>query len=110
MTRDEMLEILETLAHGADPETGEVLPDTSPYNDARVVRALFLAIGELRMREPEARAPRDGKRSERETHGRAGQAWTAEEERELADEFDQGIAIDELPRGTSARAVRSRRG
>jgi hypothetical protein len=46
--------VLETLAAGVNPETGEVFPLDSPYQQARVVRALFHAIeccksfGELR--------------------------------------------------------------
>ena len=107
MTGDEMLDILEALAHGADPETGEALPETSPYNAPHVVRALFLAIRELEaMRETKAKA-------QRREPARANEAWSAKEERELADAFDQGSAIAELatrhqrtPRAIEARLIR----
>lgn len=106
MTRDEMLDILEALAHGADPETGEALPETSPYNAPHVVRALFLAIRELE-------SMREAKASSRREPARANEAWSAKEESELASAFDQGVVIAELavrhertPRAIEARLIR----
>ncbi|EGU61756.1 hypothetical protein VINI7043_21551 [Vibrio nigripulchritudo ATCC 27043] len=39
---DRHLEIVEALANGINPQTGEVLPSESPYNSPDVIRALFL--------------------------------------------------------------------
>ena len=36
-------EIIEALANGIDPETGEILPAQSPVNNPQVIRALFVA-------------------------------------------------------------------
>lgn len=48
MTRQEALKILERLADGVDPVTGEVYGRNSPYQHATVVRALYRAITEMR--------------------------------------------------------------
>ena len=37
-------EILHALANGVDPVTGEVLPESSPYNNPAVIRALYHAL------------------------------------------------------------------
>lgn len=39
--------IIEALATGIDPITGEVLPDDSPVNEPQVIRALFTAANAL---------------------------------------------------------------
>lgn len=41
------LRIIEALANGADPTTGELLPESSPYNSPQVIRALFQALQAL---------------------------------------------------------------
>jgi len=41
------LEILQALAAGTDPITGEVFPADSPYNQPEIIRALFFAISQL---------------------------------------------------------------
>lgn len=42
------LEILQALAAGTDPVTGEIFPADSPYNQPEIIRALFFALDELR--------------------------------------------------------------
>jgi hypothetical protein len=41
------IRIVEALMDGFDPVTGEVLPQTSPYNCPEVIRALARALGAL---------------------------------------------------------------
>ncbi|MCL1079843.1 hypothetical protein D5R81_17085 [Parashewanella spongiae] len=41
MNQERIINIIETLANGVDPTTGEILPDSSPYNQPEVIRALF---------------------------------------------------------------------
>jgi len=41
MNQEQIISIIEALANGIDPLTGEVLPDTSPYNQPEIIRALF---------------------------------------------------------------------
>ncbi len=43
----EAKKIIDALANGIDPETGEVLPAQSTFNDPQVIRALFVALKAL---------------------------------------------------------------
>lgn len=47
MNNETALNILDGLANGVDPVTGEVLPAVSPYNHPDVIRALFFAVNHL---------------------------------------------------------------
>lgn len=83
------LRIIEALANGADPITGELLPDSSPYNHPKVVRALFQALKALeRLNE--------GERRQRTLPPNAGKPWTEEEDRLLSEEFDGGTPLKDL--------------
>ena len=42
-------EIVEMLADGVDPITGEVLPPDSHYNNPEIIRALFTVLRSVRM-------------------------------------------------------------
>lgn len=44
MDQKQTISVLEALANGVDPMTGEVLPAASPYNSPEVIRALFHAL------------------------------------------------------------------
>ncbi len=75
------LEILQALAAGTDPLTGEVFPAGNPYNQPEIIRALLFAINEL-----ESLAKK----------GNQGLAWSKEEEELLAERFGNGSKITEL--------------
>jgi len=75
------MEILQALAAGADPITGEVFPADSPYNQPEIIRALFFAVDELR-----AVAE----------NGNQGLAWDEQEDELLAERFTEGAKITEL--------------
>jgi hypothetical protein len=45
MERKEAKAVLELLAKGISPETGEMVAQESPFNEPRVIRALYMAIG-----------------------------------------------------------------
>ena len=53
---DTHLKIVEALANGIDPITGELLPSESPYNHPDVIRALFTTL-EL-AKNPAKKAPK----------------------------------------------------
>ena len=81
--------IVESLADGIDPETGEVLPGESPFNNPQVIRALFVASKAL---------DKLAKR-ERRAHGlphNAGKAWSDTEDKELLAAFDSGVSVKAL--------------
>ena len=106
MEISDALKIVQALAEGIDPTTGEVFPEGSPYNDPRVIRALFQALQAMeRAKEKERRA--------RELPGNTGKPWSDEEDRLLIQEFDAHVAIPEIAAkhhrtqgGISARLVR----
>ncbi len=102
----EALGILAALANGVHPTTGEVFPPASPYQQAEVVRALFVATRTLES------VGREGARA-RPLPGNVGKPWTAEEDQRLLAGFDAGRARDDIARshertvgGIEARLVK----
>ena len=81
--------IVETLASGIDPETGEVLPAQSTFNSPQVIRALFVAGKAL---------DSAAKRAERDNSlpGNAGRSWSDEEDKELLALFDSGAPVKSI--------------
>lgn len=89
MQTSDALKILQALADGADPQTGEIFPENSPYQHPQVVRALMVAIRALEQQ-------RENPTRNRRLPENAGKAWKAEEESELCRGFDEGTPIKEL--------------
>ena len=92
MTPAEAKQIVEVLAGGVDPATGEVLSDDSPLSSPHVIRALFIAAKALELMaaksaRPAAVAP-----------GNAGKPWTEEEDQRLVAGFDAGAPVAALAR------------
>jgi len=106
METSEVIKIIEALAKGIDPVTGEVFPDESPYNHPRVIRALFQALKALeRVSERERR--------ERNLPSNAGKPWSPDEDRLLVEAFDSRIPLrqiaakhDRTEGGIASRLVR----
>ena len=98
--------IIDALASGIDPETGQALPEDSPLHNPHVIRALFIASKALdgTLRRIESNDGRPGK---------AGKPWTDAEDRQLLAAFDRGMSIQDLANrhersggGIAARLVR----
>jgi hypothetical protein len=89
MSPTEAKNIIDCLADGIDPETGEIMSAESVFNNPQVIRALFIAGQAL---------DRMAKREERKTSppGNAGMPWSIEEEQELIIGFDDGTSVKEL--------------
>jgi len=85
----EAKKIIESLADGIDPETGEILPAQSTFNSPQVIRALHVAGAAL------AKA---AKRAERDNSlpGNAGHSWSDEEDQTLLASFDSGTPVKEI--------------
>ncbi|MHB8754863.1 MAG: hypothetical protein ACYC92_07900 [Candidatus Acidiferrales bacterium] len=99
----EALKILQALADGADPSTGEVFSFEGPYQHPQTVRALTTAIRALeRQQERERRI--------RFLPGNAGNPWSEAEQEQLCRDFDVGISIKELASrlGRTQVAIQSR--
>jgi hypothetical protein len=89
MTPAEAKQIIEVLAGGVDPATGEVLADDSPLSSPHVIRALFIAAKALELMA--AKAERSAA-----TPGNAGKPWSADEDQQLIAGFDAGQPVAAL--------------
>ena len=110
MEREHTLRILNALASGIHPATGEQFAADSPYQHPDTVRALFEAVRAVEGGHapaagaaPKPALPQSG----------SGSRWTPEEEQRLAAGFDAGQSVDELARahnrsraGIEARLVK----
>jgi hypothetical protein len=96
MEREQTLKILNALANGVHPTTGEVFASDSPYQSPETVRALFEAV---RVIEASPAAGRENQGQERRSGDMPANTfvrWTAEEEERLALAFDAGKTSAEL--------------
>lgn len=111
MDKEHALRILNALANGVHPATGEKFGSDSPYQHPDTVRALFEA---MRAVEGAAAAgPATPDRKPALPQSGSGSRWSPEEEQRLASAFDAGRTVDELARlhnrsraGIEARLVR----
>jgi hypothetical protein len=92
MNDTQALHIVESLANGVDPETGEVYPPESPYQRAHIVRALFVARQALEK-------ATESERRRQSLPSNTGKPWSPEEDERLALAFDEGKPMVELARG-----------
>jgi hypothetical protein len=90
--------IVNTLAQGVDPNTGEVFAPDSPYNEPRIIRALF-TVHEFVRRARKPRMSPEEKRLENLDLGRPrnfGLPWTDDSRSQVAAGFEDGKTIEEL--------------
>ena len=94
-------EIIEALAEGIDPTTGEVLPEDHVCNKGEVVRAFYSVLEAL-----------DEKRK-KSMPANAGKPWAKEDEQLLREMYANGSSKSEICRalkrtvtGVAARLVR----
>ena len=93
--------IVELLADGINPITGEELEPTDSCNQIEVVRALHTMLRCL----PPAAEERTGRSKDN-----AGKPWNVDDEEDLCEMFDDGISIKEICRrlGRSRGAIAAR--
>jgi hypothetical protein len=85
-------QIIDTLAQGIHPITGEAMPEDSPYNAPPIIRALHVVSQVLAS--PEA-SPKPA-RASRAAPANAGKAWSPEDDATLESGFDRGLEMKEL--------------
>ncbi len=99
---DTHLKIVEALANGIDPITGELLPSESPYNHPDVIRALFTTLNLVNnpvKKAPKVKKTPEQKQAENVENGlpkNAGLPWTDEQRADLAQQFSSGEEIKVL--------------
>src|SRR6476469_3236625 len=101
-------EIIDTLAKGIHPVTGEVMAEDSPYNAPPVIRALFAVSQAL---ESGAAAPAPAPRRARgELPPNTGKPWSSEDDEQLRAGFDAGTPTKDLAAalGRTRWAIESR--
>ncbi|BDU40377.1 conserved hypothetical protein [Vibrio nigripulchritudo MADA3029] len=99
---DRHLEIVEALANGINPQTGEVLPSESPYNSPDVIRALFYTLDFVK--NPPKKATKVKKSLEQKQEDNvanglpknAGLPWSQEQRDDLRTQFISGVGITVL--------------
>lgn len=103
MEHTQALEIIRSLAAGADPLTGEAFPADSPYQQPDIIRALHIAATALQQAASSAR-------KNQSLPPATGKPWTAEEDQELIAAFESGSTPKQLAAAHQRTngAVRSR--
>src|ERR1043166_5439100 len=104
MDREKVIVILESLANGIDPSTGDRIPYDA-FHDADTVRALFAASFLLKAITTAAVRQRPATKL-----ASAGMPWNDEEDAALCREFDTKLTIGQiaLQHGRSSGAITSR--
>ncbi|MGE5525523.1 MAG: hypothetical protein ACM3SS_17555 [Rhodospirillaceae bacterium] len=110
MERLQTLTILNALANGIHPATGESFPADSPYQHPDTVRALFTAVRALETAGARSEAAPPAKPKPATAAANIGSRWTPEEEQRLAAGFDAGKRVTELAalHGRSVAAIEAR--
>ena len=104
MEKEQTLRVLNALANGIHPATGEKFAADSPYQHPDTVRALFEALRAVEGAHTPAPAAAPAPAPERRPalpQSGSGSRWTGEEEERLAAAFDAGRTVDELARAHS---------
>ena len=85
----EALEVIEVLADGVNPFSGEVFAEDSPYQNPKVIRALYKAIEALR---------KTARSEQRRRHlpERAGLPWDDSESELLVKRFNDEADISKI--------------
>ena len=88
--------IVQELADGIDPTTGEIFDDNSVFNKPEVIRALFTLLHAV----PD----------ELDSLRNAGKPWNTIEDNKLRDEFSLGVKISDIAKehGRTRGAIESR--
>jgi hypothetical protein len=86
---DQALKIISLLADGKNPHTGEIIKSDSVFQNPDTVRALFKAQRAL-----EGLAKSEKRKKNLPEN--AGKSWSSEEDRQLANAFNEGSELKEL--------------
>ncbi|MCC5452877.1 hypothetical protein LMJ53_14205 [Rheinheimera sp. UJ51] len=102
MRLEKEIKVLEALAKGVDPITGEFFDNQSPYNQPEVIRVLFTILAELKNPVKKMKSLKktiEEKQAENIKNGlpkNAGLPWTTDEKEQLVHKYKSEFSIDEL--------------
>jgi hypothetical protein len=85
----EALAIVQKLADGIHPETGEALQSDCMYNNPQAVRALYRAINALEFQE---------ERTKKFLPSNAGKPWSDQEDTQICEELRRGMNFAQIAR------------
>lgn len=107
MERHEVIAVLESLANGIDPSTGERIPHET-FHTGDTVRALFTASTLLKG--DAAAGVRQSRRDATTKFVSAGTPWTEDEDARLCSEFDAKMTTAQIAllHGRTSGAITSR--
>jgi len=94
---DRYIFIIESLANGVNPITGEVFDNDSVYNNPEVIRALFFVLEKVK--KSKTKKTIEEKQNMNISNGKPknhGLPWTKELKEELKELFKQNKSISEL--------------
>jgi hypothetical protein len=94
MNYQEAIVILESLANGVDPLTGEILPDDHICQRPQTIRALFLAVKALH--QSSSPGSKQAAATQSVLPSNAGKPWKPDEDDLLSARFEQGLSIQEI--------------
>jgi len=98
MDREQTLRILNALANGVHPATGEKFAADGPYQHPDTVRALFAAMRAVEGNAAAAVTPAPTNERPAMPQTGAGSRWSPDEDQRLAGAFDSGRTLDEIAR------------
>lgn len=107
MNTEDAVKILNALAQGIDPTTGELIEDDHILSNPHVIRALFTGINALTQNSIKLEKTHTSKQ---DNLSHAGKPWTPEEDQQLIDEFNEGLKVSKIAEihGRSSGGISSR--
>ncbi len=109
MDIERAIELIEVIAKGVDPFTGEVIDD-GPLQHPDIIRALFLAVKGLEILGSKEETLRSIDKARLKIRFNAGEPWSQADDEELLILFDSGMKTQELAEkyGRTNGAIRAR--
>ncbi|MFC1798388.1 hypothetical protein ACFLZL_01095 [Thermodesulfobacteriota bacterium] len=98
MNSEEARNIIHRLAGGADPISGEPIPENSPYNQPVVIRALYTLLQTVK-NNAKPRKTIEERKEENRRNGRplnAGLPWGDDARQHVASKFNSGVSIEKM--------------
>ncbi|OJI53865.1 hypothetical protein [Vibrio vulnificus] len=96
MEQEKAYSIIDALANGVDPNTGECFPKDSPYNNPDVIRALFYVLRNKPVQKKHKRSLEEKQREnvEKGLPKNHGLPWTDESVEYVINQYHANASID----------------